>query len=108
MTDETKITPIRDQILVRQDPPRDKIGSLYVPQGQEEYPPIATVLKVGPGLYGPDGARVPMDVKVGDRVMFKRRGSTALIPDSREGGREEWKNVLVLLESDIIGIVEDE
>lgn len=108
MEDQTKIAPIHDQILVKQDPPKEKIGMLYVPQGEEEYPPIATVLKVGPGKYDATGQRLPLDVKPGDRVLFKRRGMTALIPDSREGGREEWKDVLVLREDDILGVVEEE
>ena len=77
----TLVRPINDQVLVRQDPPKDKIGSFYVPQGKEEYPPLATVLAIGPGAVNDHGVRIPLDVKDGDRVLFKRRPGTALVPD---------------------------
>ena len=105
----TLVRPINDQVLVRQDPPKDKIGSFYVPQGKEEYPPLATVLAIGPGAVNDHGVRIPLDVKVGDRVLFKRRPGTALVPDWREGDSLELgKNTLMLRESDIIGVVEEE
>ncbi len=92
---------IRDQVLVRQDLPQSRLQSgLYLPQGhrdlQEDY---ATVIDVGPGNKWPIG------VKPGDRVLFKRRPSSALIPDPREGGREDWVNLLILREEDIIGVI---
>lgn len=95
------LRPIHDQVLVRQDPPREKLeNGLYVPDSarRELYDDYATVLGVGPKA---------LDVKAGDRVLFKRRAGTALIPDLREGGRAEWINLLMLREADIIGIIED-
>jgi co-chaperonin GroES (HSP10) len=67
---------------------------------------MGTVLKVGPGKVGPGGNRLPMDVKVGDRVMFKRKPGSALVPDRRETDDRGWKDLLVLTEDDILLILE--
>jgi co-chaperonin GroES (HSP10) len=94
------IRPIYDQVLVRQERPLERLHSgLYVPDTarRELYQDFGRVEGVGPKV---------LDVRVGDRVMFQRRADTALIPDAREGGREEWRDLLVLKEGDIIGIVE--
>lgn len=102
------ITPIKDQVIVRQDAPREKLDSgLYLPQGHRDlYEDFGTVLAVGPGRFTEGGHRIPMDVKVGDRVLFKRRPATALNRDSRETNPKEWENILVLKEDDILGVVE--
>lgn len=96
------IRAIRDQVLVRQDRPAERLKSgLYVPDrcARELQDDFGTVEGVGPKV---------LDVRVGDRVLFRRRADTALIPDKREGGRPEWIDLLVLRESDIIGVVEDD
>lgn len=95
------LRPIRDQVIVRQDPPADRLkNGLYVPDSarRELYEDLGTVEGVGSNV---------LDVRVGDRVLFKRRPDSALIPDIREGGRDEWINLLVLREADIIGVIED-
>lgn len=104
--------PIKDQVAVRQDPlvGERTPGGLYVPDCarrtlQTDY---ATVLKVGPGDVLPGGERRVMDVKAGDRVLFQRTPDTALIPDGREGGRPEWKDVLMLPYEAIVSVLEDE
>ncbi len=101
------IFPVQNRVIVRQDPPKDKIGSFFVPQGKEDWGNLGTVVAVGPGLPGPDGVPVPPDVQVGDRVMFVRTPSTALAPDSREGA-SEWDGLLSLREDAIIGVVTEE
>lgn len=104
------IRPIHGQILVRQDKTQERRASgLYIPQGHRDtYPDLATVLAVGPGEIGNDGNRIPMEVVVGDRILFTRRAGTALNPDNREVGRPEFQDMLMLDEDDIVGIVEDE
>lgn len=106
---QRRVRPIHDQILVKQDPPRamTKSGLLHVPDGLETWPPIATVIEVGPGRRDAGGQRVEPDVQIGDRVLFKRRASTALEPDSREPD-PEWPDLIMLEEADIIGVVCDE
>jgi co-chaperonin GroES (HSP10) len=92
--------PLQNRVLVKQDPPKDKIGSLYTPQGSEVYPEFGTVLAIGP--------KVVEDIRVGDRVLFKRQADTALNPDAREGDAQGWKGLLMLREDAIIGIVTEE
>lgn len=103
------IRPIRDQVVVRQDPPQEKLANgLYVPQtaSRELQEDIGTVVAIGPGALA-GGARLPMVVAVGDRVMFRRRPGSALVPDAREGGREDWKDLVILDEEDIFAVIED-
>jgi chaperonin GroES len=104
------IRPINDCFYVQQDPVKDKIGSglLFAPQGSEEWPPIGTVIAVGPGRRDERGELVPLEVKVGDRVMFRRRASSALHPDSREVDERGLFGIVRLQEDDLVGIVEEE
>lgn len=98
---ETGIRPIRDQVVVRQDPPRDRLESgLFVPQTANRalWDDLGVVLGVGPGVY---------DVRPGDRVMFQRRPDSALIPNETLGGKVAWTNVLMLREENIIAVVDD-
>lgn len=102
------IRPIRDQVLVHQDPAQEKVGKeglIYAPQGSEHYPSTGTVIAVGPGL-----PNQPMDEGLGPgtRVLFQRRPATALHRDLGVGEPEEWKDLLMLRETDIIGVIEEE
>lgn len=66
-----KIRPLRDRVIVRRDPPNDKTpGGLYVPETARTKVTIGTVLAVGPGAFEQNGTRRPVDVKVGDRIVF--------------------------------------
>ena len=109
MEDNTNFVPGKNRILVKQDAAIDRLGKeglLYAVQGAEDYPSYGTVLKIG-NLVDRRGNTVEADVSPGDRVMFKRRPMSALIPDAREGGREEWKDMLVLhYWDDILCVVE--
>lgn len=94
------LRPIKDQVLVRQDAVPNKLHSgLYVPDAcaRELQEDFGVVLAVGPRV---------VDVRVGDRVLFQRRACTALIPDRRFPGPAEWKDLLMLRETDIVGVVE--
>lgn len=103
------IRPIRDQVLVRQDPKKERFANgLYAPDvaSRELQDDLGTVVAVGPGALV-DGVRIPLLVGPEDRVMFRRRPDSALIPDPREGGRPEWRDLVLLRESDIIAVIED-
>jgi len=105
-----KVTPIKDQVVVRQDAPKERLASgLYLPDtlSRELQEDFGTVLAVGPGAIAPGGARIPIDVRPGDRVLFQRRPESALVPDEREGGRPEWLGILMLRASDILAVIED-
>lgn len=64
----------------------------------KEKPQKGKVLAVGPGKYDEDGKRMPMDVKVGDVVLFTNYGPTEVKLDGKE--------ILVLNQSDILAVVE--
>lgn len=86
------------KVIVRQDDPKKKIGALFVPQGKEEYPNIGVVVSVGP--------KVQENVRVGDRVLFKRSPESALAGGwGREG--DEFHGLIALPEDCIMAVLED-
>lgn len=92
------IKPLADYVVLQQEAPESKTASgLYIPDGAKEKPKIATVLAVGPGKIGDDNERVPVSLKVGDRVVFGGYSNTAV----KVGGAE----YLLVREEDIYGIL---
>lgn len=87
-----------DKVLIQQDPPKITRGSLYVPDGLEEYPNFGTVLAVGSKVLA-------SEIKEGVRVLFKRKPSTAIFVDSRPG--DPYHGMIVLPEDHILAIVEE-
>jgi chaperonin GroES len=69
-----------------------------VPETAKEKPQEGKVLAVGPGQKDEDGKRLPMDVKVGDRVLYAKYAGTEV--------KLEDKKVLILKETDILGILD--
>lgn len=93
------IKPLKGLVLVQQDPPKEKVGGIYLPQNSRDlYEDIGTVLGVGPGVD---------DLKVGDRVLFKRQPGSALNPDTREGSGE-WDNLLMMKEENILAVITED
>lgn len=102
--------PIQDQVLVRQDPPAERIGLIYMPPSFEDWSNVVTVVAVGPGLANATG-RDYMDSGLvpGARVVIKRRASTALIPDLRDApySPQEFKDLIMLRQDDVMLILDD-
>jgi co-chaperonin GroES (HSP10) len=94
------IRPLGERILARQKAYTDQLPSgLYIPQGHRAgYEDRAEIIAIGP--------KVTADIKVGDIVIFERKPSRALNPDIREGDPENWKDLLMLKEDDILAVVE--
>jgi chaperonin GroES len=94
-----KIIPLNDRVVVKRLEAEDKTKSgIIIPDNAKEKPQQAEVLAVGPGKWNEDGdERLPMSVKVGDRVLFKKWGADEVKVDGEE--------VLVLQESDVIAIL---
>jgi chaperonin GroES len=95
-----KLIPLGDRILVkqvRQDEVR--ASGLVIPDTAREKPQMGEVLAVGPGRLDDNGKRLPMDVKIGDRVLYAKYTGQ----DVPRGvlGRED-EEFLVLKESDIL------
>ncbi|KFF30595.1 co-chaperone GroES [Bifidobacterium bombi] len=71
------LTPLEDKIIVKQAEAETQTASgLYIPDNAKEKPQQGEVLAVGPGRRDDNGNRVPMDVKVGDKVLYSKYGGT--------------------------------
>jgi len=73
-------------------------GGIVLPETAKEKPQKGVVLSIGPGDRDEDGKRIPMDVKVGDTVLFAKYAGTEIKIDN--------KKLLILRESDLLAIVE--
>jgi chaperonin GroES len=92
------IQPLGDRIVVKLVEQLEKTKSgIYVPDTAKDKPQEAEVLAVGPGGRNDKGERIPLDVKVGDRVVFSKYGGSEIKIDDEE--------VMILSERDILGIV---
>ncbi|MBI3780996.1 MAG: co-chaperone GroES [candidate division NC10 bacterium] len=93
-----KIKPLHDRIMVRRLEEKEvKKGGIIIPDTAKEKPQEGEVIAVGPGKVGDDGKRHPMDVKVGDKILFgKYSGSEVKLND------EEF---LIMREEDVLGIL---
>ena len=73
-----KLTPLEDKIIVKQAEAQTQTASgLYIPDNAKEKPQQGEVLAVGPGRRDDKGERIPMDVKVGDKVLYSKYGGTS-------------------------------
>jgi chaperonin GroES len=93
-----RVRPVRDRVLVRRvEATQGKVGSLYVPDSAREKPQEAEVVAVGSGRILKTGAKVPLQLKAGDRVLIgKWSGSEVKLGD------DEY---LILREDEILGIL---
>ncbi len=95
-----KIKPLHDRVLVRRLEQEEKTaGGIIIPDTAKEKPQQGEVLAVGPGARDDAGKTIPLDVKVGDVVLFAKWGGTEVKVDGED--------LLVMKESDLIAIVED-
>ena len=94
-----KIKPLHDRVMIRRIEEDDKIGSIIIPDTAKEKPQRGEVLAVGAGARDESGKVHPLDVKVGDTVLFGKWAGTEVKLDGEE--------LMIMKESDIIGIIED-
>ena len=96
------IKPLEDRIVIRQVDSEEKTASgLYIPDAAKEKPQEGEVLAVGPGRVDDNGNRVPVDVKVGDHVIFSRYGGTEVKYDGEELQILSARDVLAIVERGI-------
>jgi len=94
-------TPLHDRVLVERVESDEKTkGGLIIPDSAKEKPAEGRVIAVGEGARDEDGERIAMDVKAGDRILFGKWSGTEVTIDGKE--------LLIMKESDILGIVTDE
>ncbi len=95
-----KFRPLHDRVLIRRIEEESKTpGGLIIPDTAKEKPQQGEVLAVGPGARDENGKIVPLDVKVGDKVLFGKWSGSEVTIDGEE--------LLIMKESDILGILED-
>jgi len=97
---DSKLRPLADHIIIEAlDEEETHSSGLIIPDTvSKEKPQKGKVMAVGPGKYDEDGKRMPMDVKVGDIVLFTKYGPTEVKLDGKE--------LLVLNESDVLAVIE--
>ncbi len=96
-----KFRPLHDRIVVRRVEAEEKTaGGIIVPDTAKEKPQEGEVLAVGPGARDDTGQIQPLDVKVGDRILFGKWAGTEIRLDGEE--------ILIMKESDVMGVLEAE
>ncbi len=94
-----KLRPLADRLVVEPIEREEVTASgIYVPETAKEKPQEGKVIAVGPGQKDDEGKRLPMDVAMGDRVLYAKYAGTEV--------KLEEKKYLILKESDILAILE--
>ena len=94
-----KIKPLQDRVIVKRLEEEEKTkGGIIIPDSAKEKPQEGKVIAAGKGKTNEDGKIIPLDVKVGDKILFgKYSGSEVKI---------EGEELLIMREEDILGIIE--
>jgi chaperonin GroES len=92
-----KIKPLNDRVLVLRVEDKEKTkGGIIIPDTAREKPQKGRVVAVGPGKMSEDGKRIPMEVKVGDYVIFSKYGGTEIKIDDIEHLFIKEEDILVI------------
>ena len=93
--------PLQDRVLVRRIESEAKTtGGIIIPDTAKEKPSEGEIVAVGPGARDDSGKLVPLEVKVGDRVLFGKWSGTEVKLDGEE--------LMIVKESDLFGIIEND
>lgn len=94
-----KFRPLHDRVLLRRIEQESKTaGGIIIPDSAKEKPIEGEIVAIGSGGRDDSGNVVPLDVKAGDRVLFSKWSGTEITMNGEE--------LLVMKESDIMGVVE--
>ena len=94
-----KFRPLHDRVVVRRLEEDDRTkGGIIIPDTAKEKPMQGEIVAVGPGARNEKGEIVPLDVRVGDRILFGKWSGTEVKIDGDE--------LLIMKESDIMGVLE--
>jgi chaperonin GroES len=95
---KTKFRPLHDRVVFKRTEEEKKTaGGIIIPDTAKEKPIQGEIIAVGKGAIGEDGKVQPLEVKVGDLVLFGKYGGTDVKIDGEE--------LLIMRESDIMGIL---
>ena len=93
------IRPLHDRVIVRRmEEERTSAGGIVIPDSATEKPAQGEILAVGKGKVNDKGDVSPLDVKVGDKVLFGKYAGTEV--------KVEGEELLVMREEDIMGVIE--
>ncbi len=96
-TKTSSVAPLADRVVVRAMEETEQMrGGLFIPDTAKEKPMQGEVLAVGPGRYEKD-KRVPMELKVGDKVLYGKYSGTEVTIDNEQ--------LLILREADVLAVV---
>ena len=94
-----KVKPLHDRLLVKRIEDKvQKKGGIIIPDSAKEKPMEGKVIAVGSGRVTDDGRKIPLEVKVGDRVLFGRYAGTEVKIDDKEH--------VIVREDEILGIIQ--
>jgi chaperonin GroES len=92
------VQPLADYVVAEpEEAPTKTASGLYLPEKTTEKPKVAKVLAVGPGRVGDDNERIPMSVKVGDRILYRSYSPTEVKLDGKE--------YLLIKEEDVLATI---
>jgi chaperonin GroES len=93
------VRPLRDRILVKRvEEEEQKVGGIIIPDTAKEKPQQGKIMAVGKGRVSDKGETTPLDVKVGDTVLFGKYAGTEIKLDGEE--------FLIMREEDVLGVIE--
>ncbi len=93
-----KFRPLHDRVVVRRVTAEEKTaGGIIIPDSVQEKPQEGAVIAVGPGGRDEAGKLIPIDIKVGDRVLFGKWSGTEVKIDGED--------LLIMKESDVMGVI---
>ncbi|MBU6183838.1 MAG: co-chaperone GroES [Rickettsiales bacterium] len=91
-------TPLHDRVAIKpMDQEEKTLGGIIIPDTAKEKPMQGKVIAVGKGAKDKDGNLIPLDVKVGDKVLYGKWGGTEVKVNGQE--------FIIMKESDIMGII---
>ena len=94
-----KIRPLYDRIVVKRiEEQEQKVGGLFIPDSAKEKPQQGEVVAIGKGKRLEDGKVIPLDVQVGDKILFGKYSGSDITLDGDE--------VLIMREDEVLGILD--
>src|SRR3954470_20759771 len=95
-----KFRPLHDRVVVKRiDAEEKSAGGIIIPDTVKEKPSQGEIIAVGPGGRDENGKLIPIDLKVGERVLFGKWSGTEVKIDGQD--------LLIMKESDIMGVLEE-
>jgi chaperonin GroES len=96
-----KFRPLHDRVVVKRIAAEEKsAGGIIIPDTAKEKPSQGEVVAVGPGGRDEAGKLIPIDIRVGDRVLFGKWSGTEVVIDGED--------LLIMKESDVMGVLDEQ